>query len=247
MIWQFGELGYDYSIDYNGRVGEKPIRWDYLDEPNRKDLYELYSKLLKLRNENEVFRSPQTSVELSLNNSNGLKRIGLTHSSLTAIIIGNFGLVTQKIKPNFYYSGLWYDYLSGQTFNISDTNKDFELTPGQFKIFTNKKLSNELDIYNTENPAITLKLSLSQNFPNPFNPTTMINYSIPKNEIGIDEKVTIKLYNIIGEEVAVLVDEIRSSGEYQISFNGTDLNNGLYFYTLTYGDKVMTKKMLLLK
>jgi len=247
MIWQFGELGYDFSIDYNGRVGEKPIRWDYFHDTDRKELYDLYSKLLKLRNENEVFRSPQTSVELSLNNSNGLKRIRLTHSSLSVIIIGNFGVTTNKIKPEFFYSGYWYDYLSGTTFKIDDTNKEFEVTPGQFRIFTNQKLSNELDINDTDDPAIPLKLSLSQNYPNPFNPTTIINYTIPKNENGIDDKVTLKLYNVLGKEIAVLVDDVKPSGEYHINFSGTYLSNGLYIYTLTYRDILLTKKMLLLK
>ncbi len=72
-------------------------------------------------------------MELDLNNSNGLKRIKFSHSSLRVIIVGNFGVVTQKIKPNFYYSGLWYDYLSGTTFNISDTNKEFELAAFLFR------------------------------------------------------------------------------------------------------------------
>ena len=90
-------------------MGEKPIRWDYFDDSDRKELYDFYSQLIYIRNKNEVFRSPETSVQLSLNNSNGLKRIRLSHSSMSAIIIGNFGVVKQKIKPEFYYSGLWYD------------------------------------------------------------------------------------------------------------------------------------------
>ncbi|MCK4577755.1 MAG: alpha-amylase, partial [Candidatus Marinimicrobia bacterium] len=57
MIWQFQELGYDYSIDYGGRLGEKPIRWDYLDDPNRLNLFKTYAALMHLRNANEVFRS----------------------------------------------------------------------------------------------------------------------------------------------------------------------------------------------
>jgi hypothetical protein len=53
MIWQFGEYGYDYSIDYNGRTGEKPVRWDYLNIPGRKDLYRFYGALNALRMQNE--------------------------------------------------------------------------------------------------------------------------------------------------------------------------------------------------
>jgi len=247
MIWQFGELGYDFSIDYNGRVGEKPIRWDYYNDSDRKELYDIYSQLINIRNKNEVFRSPKTSVELSLDNPNGLKRIGLSHSSMSAIIIGNFGVEKQKIKPKFYYSGLWYEYFSGTTYNISDTNKKFELTPGQFRMFTNKKLTDDLDIDDTENPNVPISFSLSQNFPNPFNPITTINYTIPINQIGVEERVQLKLYGILGNEVATLINEIKPSGKYEIKFDGSLFSNGIYFYTLTYGNKSLTKKMLLLK
>ena len=57
MIWQFGELGYDYSIDENGRVGEKPVKWDYLDDANRLKLFDVYSAMLRLRKQYPVFTS----------------------------------------------------------------------------------------------------------------------------------------------------------------------------------------------
>ena len=57
MIWQFGELGYDYSIDFNGRVGEKPIRRDYLEDKDRNDLYRLYSLMIKTKTSTEGFNS----------------------------------------------------------------------------------------------------------------------------------------------------------------------------------------------
>ncbi|MDR0834995.1 MAG: hypothetical protein LBN11_00215, partial [Tannerella sp.] len=63
MGWQFGELGYDYSIDYNGRTGKKPVKWDYYDDSNRVSLYETYSKLFELRGlYPELFSSPETEI-----------------------------------------------------------------------------------------------------------------------------------------------------------------------------------------
>ncbi|HQM35503.1 MAG TPA: alpha-amylase family glycosyl hydrolase, partial [Candidatus Marinimicrobia bacterium] len=61
MLWQFGELGYDYSIEYNGRLGEKRIRWDYYQEPDRLRLYKTFQALIKLRSENDVFTSASTT------------------------------------------------------------------------------------------------------------------------------------------------------------------------------------------
>lgn len=84
--------------------------------------------------------------------------------------------------------------------------------------------------------------SLSQNFPNPFNPVTKINYDIKSNGF-----VTMKIYSIIGEEVATIVDGFKSAGKYSVDFNAGKLASGIYFYTLRTGDFTNTKKMILVK
>jgi hypothetical protein len=83
---------------------------------------------------------------------------------------------------------------------------------------------------------------LSQNFPNPFNNTTVIKYSIPNEGL-----VTIKVYNILGEEVATLVNESKQAGDYQVTFNSDQLTSGVYLYKLNSGGFTQTKKMILLK
>lgn len=83
---------------------------------------------------------------------------------------------------------------------------------------------------------------LSQNYPNPFNPTTTISYSIPKTQF-----VTLKIYDVLGKEVASLVNEEKLSGNYEIKFNGSSLPSGVYFYRLSAGNFTQTKKLLLLK
>jgi 1,4-alpha-glucan branching enzyme len=89
MIWQFGELGYDISIDNPCRVCEKPILWNYNQDLSRRNLYKTIAALLKLRRESDVFTSSQTNVHMSVN-SDG-KRIILTGSP-NVVIIGNFGV-----------------------------------------------------------------------------------------------------------------------------------------------------------
>jgi hypothetical protein len=83
---------------------------------------------------------------------------------------------------------------------------------------------------------------LSQNFPNPFNPYTVINFSIPERN-----EVSLKVYNSNGREIISLVNEIKESGNYSINFNGSDLVSGVYFYKLTTGNYVETKRMMLIK
>jgi hypothetical protein len=84
--------------------------------------------------------------------------------------------------------------------------------------------------------------SLSQNYPNPFNPATTIDYSIPK-----DGNVILSVYNSIGQQVAVLVNKNINAGEYQAVFDGSKFGSGIYYYRLESGNKVIVKKMILLK
>jgi hypothetical protein len=83
---------------------------------------------------------------------------------------------------------------------------------------------------------------LNQNYPNPFNPSANIQYAI-----GSRQFVTLKAYDILGKEVAVLVKEEKRAGEYEVQFDGTGLSSGIYFYQLKAGDYLETKKMILLK
>ncbi|MBS1514657.1 MAG: T9SS type A sorting domain-containing protein [Bacteroidetes bacterium] len=84
--------------------------------------------------------------------------------------------------------------------------------------------------------------SLTQNYPNPFNPTTTIKYSIPK-----DGLVKIRVYDISGREVANLINEVKTAGNYEVKFNGSNLSSGMYFYRIESGEFVETRKMILIK
>ncbi|MBX7042539.1 MAG: hypothetical protein K1X85_06515 [Ignavibacteria bacterium] len=108
---------------------------------------------------------------------------------------------------------------------------------GNFEYF---ELGSEVNI------GAPVKFDLSQNYPNPFNPSTKINYDIP-----VDSKVSIKLFDISGREVATLVNEIKTAGYYTLSFNGVNLASGMYFYRIVAEGNGSgfseTKKMTLIK
>ncbi len=108
---------------------------------------------------------------------------------------------------------------------------------------------NEIEIYGVpestgvnNKTVVPSEYSLEQNFPNPFNPTTVIRYSLPS---ASDVKLTV--YNLLGEKVATLVDERKSAGSYNIAFNASNLSSGIYFYSLRAGNFLCTRKMVLLK
>jgi 1,4-alpha-glucan branching enzyme len=146
MLWQFGEFAYDYNIDFNGRVGSKPIRWDYKNNNYRARLYKVMGNIISLRTRYpEVFRTPNHN-QNDLGNG-FLKHFHLSPTPFTGgavtengpnqvfdvTIIGNFDVVPQTINPYFQSTGTWYDYLSGLSWTASNS---VYLQPGEFHILT---------------------------------------------------------------------------------------------------------------
>ena len=137
MIWQFGELGYDISIDQGGRTGEKPILWDYYSDTKRYKLYRFYSVLNTLRKTQPVFQAG-TTFTWSL--STLTKRMQLISDDNKAVIMGNFGLVDANINPAFPVAGKWYEYFSGDSVIISNINENILFKPGEYRLYTTKRM-----------------------------------------------------------------------------------------------------------
>jgi glycosidase len=140
LIWQFGEVGYDVSINENGRVGRKPVRWNYFDEPARKSLYKTYQALINLR-KMEAFRTLDVS-QVSLNlNGTSLKRMTIRHSTMNVHIIGNFSAFdSEEYELRVPNTGTWYDYFSGDTINVRDVNEKLTMKAGQWHLLTSVQL-----------------------------------------------------------------------------------------------------------
>ncbi|MBN2571047.1 MAG: T9SS type A sorting domain-containing protein, partial [Ignavibacteriales bacterium] len=119
---------------------------------------------------------------------------------------------------------VWQDYRSGDNFDIYINFLDTAGTEVQ-----NEKI----------NP---IEFSLSQNYPNPFNPTTTINYSLAENSV-----VKIKIFDLLGREIAFLVNEEKAAGTYSVKFDASNLTSGIYFYKLITANFSITKKMMLIK
>ena len=249
MIWQFGELGYDYSIDYNGRVGEKPIKWEYYHDEVRQNLYKTYAALLKLRNENDVFTNAGTSVSLSVGST--AKRIMLS-GSMNVIVVGNFGVTPLTMDASFQHGGVWYDYFLGDTLHIT-SNTNVTLNAGEFHIFTDRKVeSPEVGIITDikeEIVKLPKEFKIHNAYPNPFNPSTTISFELPKKS-----DVKLSIYNIQGKEVWTQSQSpLRmNAGTCEVKWNGVDnhdqiLSTGVYFVKISTSEYSGMQKVMFIK
>lgn len=150
MIWQFGELGYDYSINTcsdgvtinnNCRLDTKPVKWNYLQDARRAGLYNTYAALLRLRSQ-PAYATTFTAGTVNYNVSNGttVKWLNVTGSTLKVVVVGNMGVTQQSAQVTFPNTGTWYSYLTDSSATISSTTPTVTLKPGEFYVFTNISL-----------------------------------------------------------------------------------------------------------
>ena len=145
MLWQFEELGYDYSINACPgdtvneacRTWSKPVRWDYWQQPERQRLYRVFSALAKLKQEQPAFEEGTFTKDLS-----GLgKRAWISHSSLNVSTGANFDVTAMNLHPAFQHTGIWYNYFTGEEVQVDNANGyTLSLEPGGYYLFTDKKL-----------------------------------------------------------------------------------------------------------
>jgi len=224
MIWQFGELGYDVSIDEPCRVCPKPIRWNYYDQFDRRQLYHYYSTLIALRKSHEVFRTDN----IAMTTAGAMKRISLIHPDMSVIILGNFGVTAADINPQFTATGAWYDYYNNSTLNVANTTDPINLQPGEFRIYTTLKLdwpsfvgiAEPLEDVNTN----------SRLWPNPTTGTIYVDLDVQSAD-----NYSINLLNISGQKVTQLLEKRFEKGLHNLSFN-PGLSPGIYLVEIKSGN-----------
>jgi len=226
MIWQFGELGYDISINQNGRTGNKPILWNYFDNQNRKDVYNTWNQLIQLKLKYDVFETSDFSIDAS--NPNGLKKIQLSNTAATEMqhinIVGNFGVTEQNINPVFQQTGVWYDLLNNnEVLNVTNTNSLITLAPGEFKVF-----GNNAAVLSTENLFLKDAVSL---YPNPAKDSFRI--SIATNKVLI--------YDVNGKKVR----EFNGDYSTNTAFSTQGLESGLYLLLAQNNEGKILKKLII--
>ena len=257
MIWQFAELGYGYGDDGEeclkpgdgsdgdclssapGRTDNKPIRWDYYEDTDRRDVYDTFSNLINLRYSSPVFTRPEGSFYAL---SGDIKYTRLLHTDSDVVIIGNFGVSAKTENVDFTRDGVWYDHFGESTINVTGGVQSIELAPGAFKLFTTKNFGTVVSSEEEAGKDKPAGFALYPNYPNPFNPSTNITFDVPKTGL-----ITLEVYDSLGRKVSQLVNEVKSVGTYTATFNASSLSSGLYFVRLQADGFIQTQKMTLLK
>lgn len=174
MIWQFGELGFDLSINRctngtinNGcRTDPKPSAFsstlNYYNDTQRKSVYDAWAKIINLRVNNEVFNTKT----FNINSGDLMPRIYIWNDALpstslkSVVVLANFTLSSQNITPNFPYTGTWYNLMDNSTLNVTNTTSPVTLNPGEFRIFGNATALSTNDMVK---PSQSQKLEVLQN------------------------------------------------------------------------------------
>ena len=234
MIWQFGELGYDYSINYcqdgtidpGCRVDPKPIAWDlnYHLMQGRLNLYFTWRKIIEIANVNPIFSTDDFTIDAV--ESSGLKKIqlqdlGATGSDIKYVtILGNFGVTEQSIVPNFQETGSWFDMYTGNNITVANVNDPILLQAGEYKIY-----ANEMPVLNSsENDLLQLQL-----IPNPADLHFRINSDISK----------LSIYDISGKLIDTIEDYKAGS-----QINVEHYDSGIYLIKALSNSKTYHLKFL---
>jgi hypothetical protein len=139
MIWQFGEFGYDVSINSNGRTGAKPLLWNYLLDKERVKLSGVYQQMANLRLSKTIFQTTDYRMDVA----NEIKQVTLMEGNSQVLLIANSGPESQSSTLTFPFTGKWYDYFSGQSFDVVSKTLPINLVSGEFHLFVNEAWNNK--------------------------------------------------------------------------------------------------------
>lgn len=251
MIWQFGELGYDFSINRcvdgtinnNCRLDNKPIRWDYKSDIQRKRLYDIFTSLNKLRFHSwykDVFIA--NNINLTRNLSGAFKTMTIrsaTDSSMLCVI-GNFDVTSQTGSFTFPSGGTWYDYLNGNTITATGAAQNITLQPGEFHVYLNRNLTNAVitPVSGLNGSGSQLEASI---YPNPSNSVSVLDLYVPQNGL-----VQVDLLNNLGQKIKTIFSGTMTKGKHSLPLTDkiNNLPAGVYLLRIQTANKVLPVKLV---
>lgn len=251
MLWQFGDLGYDFPINYcvngtinnNCRLDNKPIRWDYQGVVGRKRLYDIYAAMNKLRFHRwykDVFIANNTTITRSMAGAVKTLLVRSATDSSMLLVVGNFDVVAQTATVSFPTGATWYDYLNGTTISTTGAAQNITLQPGEYHVYLNRNLTNAVVTANG-GPSASVDKIIASLRPNPIQETGSLKLSLPKTT-----NLEIEIFDAGGKRVAAVFNGRLSKGEHFIdlpaSVNG--LPAGMYWFRIHSAEDQLSLKFV---
>ena len=246
MLWQFGELAYDFSINRcedgsinnNCRLSPKPIRWDFRSDPYRRRLRDVTAALLYLRTNYDVFETTDFQADLDP----GLTRsIRLNSPSMNAYVVANVGLAEASTGPlSFQHTGTWYEYYTGQTLDVTDVTAPLTLAAGEYRIYTDQFVALPPGVSPTPVREVAGALGGLEVYPNPAADVFYVDFSVRENT-----EAYIEVSDLAGRIVSRTAAGDLPAGEQHFELEATDWPAGVYQVTVRDAGGAGLKKKLL--
>jgi hypothetical protein len=233
-MWQFGEQGYDFSINRceNGsinndcRTNPKPIRWDYLNQQRRRNLYNAMSRMITLRS-HPWFRQAYLTGTTDHSLAGPFKWMRVNADTSRIVVIGNFDVNPLTSTFTFPFPGNWFNVMDSTVFSATGSSQSFTLQPGEYRIFVNRNLYNVTvtSIGNTPNLVRELEAKV---YPNPVRSKALLQFRLPSAG-----QVSVELYNGLGQQVSLLRQGFLPAGNHQVPVPAHALQKGSYYLRIT--------------
>jgi len=244
MLWEGIEFSAPRGWNTSGeRLSYRPVEWNYYPTPRGRSHFGYFRALIQLRKTNQALLRGAYSVPY-VNYAQKSLVWGFQDTASTAkvIVAANFtGSSQVLVNVPWFSAGTWYDVFSGAPFIVGSTTIDTLRLPA-FTALVYSTIRDTLATAVADRSPVPVSFGLEQNYPNPFNGSSNIGFRI--SNFGL---VHLAVYDVLGREVATLVNELKMPGEYSVEFDGAGLPTGMYFYRLSASGFSTTRKMILAK
>lgn len=233
MLWEFGEMGYDFhinrcedgSVSPDCRTSPKPIRWDYLNNPERRHLHDVVAALLHLRTQYDVFET----ADFQLNTGPGkIRNIRLNSPAMNVHVLANVATTTETATANFQHTGWWYDYYTGDSVEVTNTAMTFSLPAAGYRLYTDHYIALPPGIVFTDvkTPPQSALASLSV-WPNPAPERVEVAFSLKENAA-----LAFELLDVAGKRLRYWREGALPEGPHAVTVD-MPAGAGLYFLKIT--------------
>ncbi len=230
MLWQFGEMGYDYPINWceNGtisadcRTNPKPIKWDYLDDPYRNRLRNVTAALIQLRKNYNVFHTADYQLNIS---AGQVRTMYLNGSDIDVVVAANISSTSSNGSVNFPVAGTWYEYYTGQTLVVTTTGQQpMPLQAGEYRLYTSEFVPLPAGVVISSTQLLPDAPADLAVMPNPATEGFTIWFSLKKAA-----NVRVDVLDSMGRLVRTNNQQEMVAGDHRINMECADWKSGIYY------------------